>query len=224
VKLDLSGNPGNATLESTSGLSKATVGGRATWGADDDLRITKAAGGYRILASGVGAAGESDAFDVLAGSPDHVTITTQPVSSMAGENLTMAVELRDVFENLVAADGAPITLSLTTNPGNATLEVGTSLTKTTVAGGAAWNAADALRISVGATGYGISASDGTRFVQSELFDIAALPEEMPPMEMPTMGGGLCGTGCGAGSSLLMAPLLLITVGRMRRWRGPRRVA
>lgn len=208
VKLDLTTNPGAATLDVGTSLTKTSVDGVASWSADDDLRIDKAAAGYRMLASGVGAAGETDAFDIIPGALDHLTMTTQPESSLAGDDLFVTVETRDALENLIPANGMSITLSLSENPGEATLEVGTSLTKETVDGATSWAAADDLTINTAATGYRILASDGTNDVESDAFDITAAVANMD----------VCGTDCGTGSMMTLMPLLAIKLSRRRRRR------
>ncbi|MBK8268724.1 MAG: hypothetical protein IPK83_10650 [Planctomycetes bacterium] len=206
VELNLSENPGGATLEVGTELTKETSNGVATWNAADDLRIDVAASGYRILASGVGAANESDAFDVLAGGLDHLTITEQPISSLEGDNLLITVETRDAFENLVAANDVSITLAIGENPGGGTLTAASSLTKTTVDGVAAWNANDDLAIDAAGAGYTLTATDGDLSVESEAFSITAPPQN----------NDICGINCRAGSTMTLLPMLLLKAARRRR--------
>jgi len=214
VTLDLSVNPGAATLEVGTDLTKETVNGVATWDATDDLRIEVAAAGYRILASGVGAADESDAFDILTGAPDRLVITQQPVDSAVGEDLLIAVETRDAFDNLVAVDGTDVTLALGENPGNGTLEVGTSLTKPTAAGVVSWNVDDDLRVNAAGTGYTLVATaDGLAEAESDAFDIT---EDAPPPP------DFCGIDCGAGATMSLLPLLLLKLNRRKSRRRPLR--
>lgn len=214
VELNLSENPGAATLEVGSDLTKESVNGVATWNADDDLRIDVAASGYRILASGVGAANESDAFDVLAGGLDHLTITEQPITSLEGDNLLITVETRDAFENLVSANDVSITLAIGENPGGGTLAAASSLTKTTVEGVAEWNANDDLTIDSAGVGYTLTATDGDLTVESEVFEIIAPPE----------APNVCGIDCGAGATMSLLPLLLMKATRRRRRKMRRNVS
>ncbi len=169
----------DAALLVDTGLTKPTVEGVASWGADDHLRIVQAVSDERLSASGLGDPVLSDAFDITPGALDRLVITLQPDDGAAGEDLLITVAARDSFDNNITNATVPITLSLGTNPSGATLLTSTSLTKETINGVASWNAGDDLRIIVADAGYRISAGSGSIETQSDLFDIvAAAPDQL----------------------------------------------
>ncbi|MFH1479102.1 MAG: YDG domain-containing protein, partial [Candidatus Omnitrophota bacterium] len=102
---------------------------------------------------------------------DHLTITTEPVNTTYGEDITVIGEIRDQFDNLRDTDTATISIDFTDNPTEAYLD-GT-LSKDAEAGVVTF---DDLRISKVGTGYTLSLS-GSDLVGAETtsFNIIARP-------------------------------------------------
>lgn len=177
ITLAIQTNPGGATLNGT--LSHNTIAGVSTWTDPDDLIIVPAATGYTLRASH--SAGEfltSDTvdslpFDILAGAPDHLTVSLQPVDTVAGDDIIIQVSLFDTMNNLVTASPVNVTLDAAVNPGGWPLLTASSLTKMTVNGVASWSAADDLRITKAVANYQLAASGIGSPVLSDPFDIIA---------------------------------------------------
>lgn len=177
ITLAIENNVGNATLFGSR--QRTTVNGAAAWQADDDLRMTVASSGYTLNATHSGAAfltadkAVSSAFDITAGLPGKLEISTQPTQTVAGGDILIAVTVLDEFNNPTIGNNLPVTLELRTNPTGATFSTATSLTKlSSIATGiAAFDATDALRITVAGSGYQIAASGVGSPVLSNAFDI-----------------------------------------------------
>lgn len=131
ITLDSAVNPGGWPLLVDSSLTKATVAGVATWDATDDLRINRAVGGYRLLASGVGEPVESATFDVAAGAPAALEFVGQPSAAQTGVAIAppVTVIVVDEFSNRTTST-ATVELALrstcggTLAGGSATAEAG----------------------------------------------------------------------------------------------------
>lgn len=175
ITLAIQNNPGATTLNGV--LQKLTSQGIATWQDGDDLNITVAAAGYTLRASHDGAAFftsdtvDSTDFDVTSGPANRMEISTQPVTTPAGEAIELSVTVFDDLDNIVTGSTADITLDSAVNTGGWPLLVDTSLTKTTVNGVATWDATDNLRINKAVADYQLSASGAGDPVFTDFFDI-----------------------------------------------------
>lgn len=100
----------------------------------------------------------SAAFTVSPAAEDHLAFSVQPADALAGAPVggPPTVQVRDVYENVVPVSGRPVTVSLTTNAGGATL-AGT-LTQALSAGVAAF---PDLTLDKPGTGYRLGADDGS---------------------------------------------------------------
>ncbi len=98
-----------------------------------------------------------------------LVITTQPLSTTAGQLISVTVEARDMNDQLFTTD-VPITLAIDTNPGTGML--GGTLTQTTSGGIATF--AD-LFVNEAGVGYNLLASGGQVMANTDLFDISAGP-------------------------------------------------
>lgn len=190
ITLALQDNPGSATLNGDN--SVITQNGVATWLDAENLNIVTAATGYTLRASHSGAAlqssdtADSTPFDILAGAPNHLRITTEPVNTTAGGDILIEVTVFDENENVVTTPPVNITLEAAINPGGWPLLVAGSLTKETVDGVATWADADDLRITKAVTGYRLAASGIGDPVFSTQFDVApGAPAALRFVQQPT---------------------------------------
>ena len=151
VTLAIGTNPGSGTL---SGTATATaVAGVATF---STLSIDKSGTGYTLAASAAGFSGAtSGSFNINAGAADLLTITVQPTTTTAGQNISPAVEVTalDVLGNVATSFTANVTVAIGTNPSGGTLS-GTK-TVAAVAGVATFST---LKIDKAGIGYTLSAS------------------------------------------------------------------
>jgi len=180
VTLDAAINPGGWPLLVDTSLTKTTVGGVASWGAADHLRITAATDDYKLVASGAGAPVQTDAFDIVAGDPALLVFEQQPTDTEAGEDIDpqVTVEIVDAFGN--RTNGTD-TVTLTQNEECGTLS---GATATAVGGLASF---PGLTVGAACEGNVLNASvDGLVGAASNPFDVAA----------PSAGGnGGNGGGC-----------------------------
>ncbi|MEK6644446.1 MAG: hypothetical protein AABZ08_11105 [Planctomycetota bacterium] len=176
INLSIQTNPGGATLNGTVTRNSAT--GIAAWVDADNLNITTAAVGYTLRATNTGDAfltsntADSLPFDILAGAPNHLVISLQPVNTTAGGDILINVSVFDAMDNLVTMTPVDVTIDSAINPGGWPLLSTNGLTKTTMSGVASWGAADDLRITKAINGYRLAASGVGSPVISDLFDIA----------------------------------------------------
>jgi methenyltetrahydromethanopterin cyclohydrolase len=147
--------------------SKAAVAGVATF---DDVVITDA-GSYTIDATSAGLTSVTTAsFNINPAAASYLVFSSQPAGGAAGSNQLPEVESRDVYGNLRTNDSTTeITLSIFTNPGGSTLSGTANLTLSS--GVATWTSTEALYLNRTGTGYVLRASDGTRTVNSNPFNI-----------------------------------------------------
>lgn len=186
ITLDSATNPGGWPLLTASSLTKTTVGGVASWGAADDLRITKATTGYVLAASGLGTPLQSSAFDITPGTPNSVRFVQQPTNTMQNTamNPPVTVEIIDAFANRTTSS-AGVLLTLQTAPCGGSVF------------GAVANAVDGLAtfnsvsLDTGCTGVVLNASSGS-----------LVTEDSEPF---VVTGGACGA-CGQGVGVSIFPL------------------
>ncbi|KFE66749.1 hypothetical protein DB31_8963 [Hyalangium minutum] len=179
ITLSLGNNPGGATLSGTTRV--AAVNGVATF---SNVSINKAGAGYTLVASSSGLnSGTSTAFQITAAAAAKLAFLTQPSATVAGENITPAVQVAivDAFGNTTTST-ATVTAALGANPAGGTL--GGTTTATAVNGVATFNA---LSITKVGTGYTLAVSapslgSGT----SNAFDItAAAPYRVTITQQPS---------------------------------------
>ena len=178
ITLAIQTDPSGGAASLAGATSLPTSAGIATWTAVQDLNITAAFTGYTLRASHDGTAfATSDtvdtaAFNITAGTTDHLTFIPQPVNTTAGNTLQPDVAIQDQFNNTVTGDDRTITLVLEANPGGATLN-GTAAMVTTN-GRAAWTGVENLNLTVAASGYTLRAThDGAAFASSDTLTSAA---------------------------------------------------
>jgi hypothetical protein len=170
VTVAIGTNPGSGILNGTR--TTATVGGVATF---SGLSITRTGVGYTLTANATGLTpGTSTAFNVTPGAAVALTFHRNPPNVVpAGVPITPSVRVgvRDAFNNTVTGSTAPITLSLSANPGNATL--GGTLTLNAVDGVADFPDLTLNRVS---TNYRLAAaSPNLTGNTSALFNVSAGP-------------------------------------------------
>ncbi|MGI5863912.1 MAG: Ig-like domain-containing protein [Myxococcales bacterium] len=180
VTVALGANPGQATLAGT--LSVRANAGIATF---SDLKLTKAATGYELVATASGLAGAtSEPFIVAPAAPARLGFVVHPSTVTAGAAIAPAVQVavEDEFGNRVTEASTTVTVALGTNPGTATLS-GTTTVET--AGGIA--TFDSLSLDKAARGYVLAASaDGLTTANSNPFEVvAALPFRLSFLSEPT---------------------------------------
>lgn len=158
----------------TSGASLAgtrtlvPIGGVATY---SDLSIKKSGTGYTLSVRSTGLAGAtSTSFDIVPGPVSVLAFAVQPATTTAGATLVPAVVVtaRDASGNTVPSFTDPVTLSISSNPGNGTL----SGTTTQVADTGVAVFGD-LSINNAGTGYRLEAASGALNATSGAFSILA---------------------------------------------------
>jgi hypothetical protein len=181
VHVAIGTNPGSGTLSGTT--THGAVAGVATF---PGLSIDKTGTGYRLSASATGVSGDgSDPFNITASSPDHLAITVQPASAVAGASIGMTVEIRDQYGNKVGSATNSVTVAITTNPGSGALS-GTA-SHAAVAGVATFSG---LSIDKAGTGYRLTASAlNLTAAVSGTFDITAGAEASVTIESAADGTG-----------------------------------
>ncbi len=185
VELTLSSNPTDADLNGNRIVELNE--GVAAWSHDDELNITVAGCGYRLLATYKPGEGqpelpggytvESDSFKIKPGCMDHLTFCPQPENTPAGAAILTEVSIRDTYENIVRIDDLLVVLSLGQNPAEATL--GGQFFALTCNGVATWSSDENLNITRAAAGYtlvaelleGPEVTRGGLSGESEPFDI-----------------------------------------------------
>ena len=146
------------------------------------LSLTTAALGGAFTNQGVATA------TFVAGAPDHLRFTTEPVAGAPGAALLPAVALVDVADHVVTSAARTITLAIGDDPGGTALTGAT--TKMTTNGVATWLPGDALGIAVGGDGYTLVAThDGGAFLSSDTaesapFDVA--PSSAVPLALQSL--------------------------------------
>ncbi|HEY7686095.1 MAG TPA: hypothetical protein VH833_08330 [Gemmatimonadales bacterium] len=151
VTLAIGTNPGNGSLSGTATVT--AVAGVATF---STLSIDKSGTGYTLAASASGFSGAtSGSFNINAGAADLLTVTVQPTNTVAGVNITPAVEVTalDILGNVATSFTANVTVAIGTNPSAGTLS-GTK-TVAAVAGVATFST---LKIDKAGIGYTLSAT------------------------------------------------------------------
>ncbi len=166
VTLELSGNPGAATLSGT--LSAPAQNGVASF---STLSVDKAGQGYTLVARAAGlTSATSAAFNVVAGPAARLAFTVQPSNGAVGVDLSpsVAVAVQDALGNRVVGATAAVSLALGQNPASATLTGGAA---TTPAQGVA--EFPTLRLSQAGSGFTLVASaQGLASATSQPFDVA----------------------------------------------------
>jgi hypothetical protein len=166
VTLQLTSNPGNATLSGTTTVDAAN--GVASF---DDLSIDKVASDYVLTASADGIADvASDPFTINPGAPTQLAFLVQPSDATAGAAITPALEVEvwDAFGNLVTGAVNAVTLAVANNPGGGILS-GT-MSQDAVNGVATF---DDLSVDKAAIGYTLTAGAvGLTSATSEAFAVS----------------------------------------------------
>ncbi|MGH7614203.1 MAG: beta strand repeat-containing protein [Gemmatimonadales bacterium] len=165
VTLAIGTNPGTGTLSGSATVT--AVAGVATF---TTLSINKSGTGYTLSATAAGFSGAtSGSFNINPGVADLLTITVQPTTTVAGQNITPAVEVTalDVLGNVATGFSGTVTIAIGTNPSGGTLS-GTK-TAAAVAGVASFST---LKIDKAGVGYTLAASaTGPTGATSASFDI-----------------------------------------------------
>jgi hypothetical protein len=142
ITLGLDDPDGNGGHLLNSPLSESAVNGIATFTA---VSVDKAGSGYELVASVSGIQSVvSQSFSISPGSLHALTFTQQPVSGLAGVNLSdILVQGLDAFGNVTTNDSETITLAIQNNPVGGTL-LGTTA-EPMVAGVASFSAVNVNR-------------------------------------------------------------------------------
>jgi hypothetical protein len=158
VSISIFANPGGGTL---SGSSTATVGnGQLVAGVASfsDLSIDAVGVGYRLQATSSGLASDvSSAFQVAAGTADHLVFTVAPSDRTAGLGITPAIRVTafDALGNVATSFGDDIMLAITSGTGTP----GAVLSGlTTVTAGSGTAQFSGLSIDKAGSGYTLSAT------------------------------------------------------------------
>ncbi|HEV2750067.1 MAG TPA: hypothetical protein VGV12_06025, partial [Gemmatimonadales bacterium] len=165
VAITLGNNPGGSTLGGTTAV--AAVSGLATF---STLTLDKASIGYWLTATATGlSSATSGSFNITAGATSQLAFGTEPVTTVAGHQITPAVKVRalDALGNLVPAFTGNVSVALATNPSGSAL----SGTTTVAAVGGVASFFD-LSINKAGSGYTLTAgASGFAPVTSTAFDI-----------------------------------------------------
>src|SRR2546422_722778 len=166
VTVALGNNPGGSTLGGTTTV--AAVGGVVTF---SDLTLDKAAPGYWLTATGLGAA-TSSSFNIIAGTATQLVFGTQPGTITGGKSFSPAVKVQalDGLGNLATTFTGQVTVTLN-SPGSGTLS---GTTTVAAAGGVA--TFFSLSVNVAASGYTLTAAAaGLPNVESVAFEVIVGP-------------------------------------------------
>jgi hypothetical protein len=187
VLLGISNNPGSSTLSVSANPVPTNASGDATF---SSLSLNKIGTGYTLHASDSttpgATAATSNAFNIIAGSPAIVTLTTQP---SAGQNIpatstfSIVAHVTDGLGNVIVGDN--VGLAFGTNAGSGTLTVSPSSLATDSSGNATFNNASIDKIG---TGYTLKATEatGSHNVTSNAFNIVVgLPTQLVFTTQPT---------------------------------------
>jgi hypothetical protein len=165
VTLAIGTNPGTGSLSGDATV--AAVAGVATF---STLSIDKSGTGYTLSATAGGFAGAtSGSFNITAGAASQLIVTVQPTTTVAGQNITPAVEVTalDALGNVATGFTGSVTSAIGTNPSGGTLN-GTK-TMAAVAGVATFST---LKIDKVGIGYTLAAAaTGPTGAASTAFDI-----------------------------------------------------
>ncbi|MEW5853610.1 MAG: Ig-like domain-containing protein [Myxococcota bacterium] len=172
VRLDFGNNPGNGALFGT--VTATASQGVAQF---SGVSIRKAAAGYTLRAiddadpvNGLNA-GVSNAFTISAGNVDRLGFLVEPSNTVAGQFMaTLEVAAQDQYLNTNPTYAGNVTLDLTSNPLNATLE---GATEPFVLGVATFDVFTINRPG----NYTLIADDGTFSVTSAAFTIQLGPPD-----------------------------------------------
>ena len=166
VVMTIGTNPGSGSLSGTTTVP--AVAGSATF---TTLKIDKAGTGYTLSASsGVLTSATSNTFNITAGVPAKLAVTTQPTNTVSATAISpsVVVQIQDAAGNLTTST-ANVVMAIGTNPGSGTLS-GTT-TVAAVAGSATFST---LNIDKAGTSYTLSATSGVlTSATSNTFNITA---------------------------------------------------
>lgn len=160
-------------VTASGSLSQATVATDANGYAETTWTLGTVAGAQSVTASiQSGSISGSFSANATPGPVASLAFQTQPAASDVDVALATAPKVRalDAYGNVVTTYGSSITLSLQTNPAAATL--GGTATVPAVNGVATFSS---LTLDRGAVGYRFAATDGTRTVNSALFNVRCAP-------------------------------------------------
>jgi subtilase family serine protease len=187
VTVAIASNPGSGTLGGTTTVT--VVNGVATFNA---INLKKAGNGYTLQAtSGSLTSVTTRSFNVVAGAAAQLGISTAPPPSVqAGSPFGLTVAIEDTYGNTVSSATGSVSIALSSNPGNGTLNG--ALTATLVNGVATFSG---LTLNALGTGYTIQAtSSGLGSVTTSPFNVvagaaAALVLTSQPGSSVTAGSG-----------------------------------
>ncbi len=107
-----------------------------------------------------------------AGAAHHLAFTTQPGNTRVGEPLLPVVTIQDELNNTVTGDERTILLAIQEYPSGGATGLGGTVSLVSVAGVAAWTAAEGLNIDVAGNGYMLRAfHTGADFTGAQATDI-----------------------------------------------------
>jgi hypothetical protein len=174
ITLSIASNPSGGVLTCTGGPSRTLAAGVASF---SGCSINNAGNGYTLLATwDQGGSATSSPFTVAAtgGTATKLAFTTQPGGGAVGVAWAVQpiIAVQDASGNTVTTSTASVTLAIGTNPGGGTLTCSGGLTKSAVAGVAAFSG---CKIDKAGVGYTLTAtSSGLTGATSALFTISSL--------------------------------------------------
>jgi hypothetical protein len=166
VTIAIAVNPAAGTLSGTKTV--AAVAGTATFG---NLSINVAATGYRLGATSSGLTPDtSSAFSITAAAATKLAFSVQPVNTLAGANITPAVQVSavDNFGNVVTTFAGSVTVAIASGTGTAGAVLSGTLTQPLSSGTASFSD---LNINLTGTGYKLVATGGLTSATSTAFAI-----------------------------------------------------
>ncbi len=166
VTVSIAVNPGSATLNGIKTV--AAVAGTATF---SNLSINVAATGYRLAATSSGLAPDtSSAFSITAAAATKLAFSVQPVNTLAGANITPAVQVSavDNFGNVVTTFAGSVMVAISSGTGTAGAVLSGTLTQPLSSGVASFGD---LNINLTGTGYKLAATGSLTSATSNAFAI-----------------------------------------------------
>ena len=168
VTLAIANNAGGATLTVTTNPVVTNASGNATFAG---VSLNKSGTGYTFQANETTLSATSNAFNITAGAAAAISFSTQPANATAGSTIAVSAHVQDAGGNPVSGDN--VTLAIASNPGGATLTVGTNPQATNAAGDAVFAG---VSLNKPGTGYTLRVTNATALtVVSSAFNITIGP-------------------------------------------------
>jgi hypothetical protein len=168
VTLSIGNNAGGSTL---SPVTVNASGGVATF---NGILLNKAGNGYTLrITSGTLTLAIAGPFNITPGAVTQLAVTSPPPGVVtAGQTFSVSVSPEDVNDNVVTTFSGSVTVTLATNPGGATAQLGGTPSEPVINGVATF---PDLTLNKAANGYQIQAFSGNLTVPTSTINVIPAP-------------------------------------------------